>query len=664
MKTWNIGTALFVCAALFTAQISAQEAVTFSADGQLIASATVDGTVKLWNAESGREFYALSDQSSGVTAIAFSPDGRRIVAASRDTAVKLWNEELREWEPRTLEGHKRTVASAVFSPDGRRVLSASWDTTMKLWDLERGIELRTLSGHSGALASAVFSPDGRRILSASRDTTAKLWDAETGAALRTLSGHSGALASAVFSADGRRVLSASWDRTAKVWDVETGAALHTLSGHNGAVTAAVFSPDGRRIVSASEDTTVKIWDGETGIELHTLSGHSRSVELAAFSSDGLRIISVSEDGTMKLWNVETGSELRAFSDRNGMIISAAFSPDGRRIVSISGDGTVKVWNGESGAELLAFSGRSSNGGLVNRAFGALSDRNGNDDSINAVWKNINLSLDTDVLENGSKTDFSLGCLYAPSIAGELRLRYIKTSYNDNMYDLEESLTANDDLTFETFLLPFRYHFFNNSTLSFNAAAGLYYDYNALDQHGYFNMPDLGDDSLNMYRNDFSMHLLGPLAEAGLRLRTRPVDLQLNLGIVPIFYLRRDQSMQMKPYMGTGFFDHSQDTSGSPYFYGELSGIFFRILSLSLLYEYSRIDYDVISIDDNAEWTTPMEELVSQSFKIEASILLPLGGGFSLQVGYGHGFNTIALDSSTPVDDTTQYLIIGTKKMAF
>jgi hypothetical protein len=286
-----------------------------------------------------------------------------------------------------------------------------------------------------------------------------------------------------------------------------------------------------------------------------------------------------------------------------------------------------------------------------------------DESVELVLGRVNLSLDTDILEDGSQLDFSLGYWYTRSTEGEIRLRYAKESYNDGMYGLEESLIASDEHTFEIFLLPFRYRFFNNSPLSFNAAAGLYYDLNALDQHGYFNRGDLGDDSLNIYRNDFSMHMLGPLVEAGLRFQTQPVDIRLKAGVVPIFYLRRDQSLQMKPFMGDKYFDHSQDTSGSPYFYGELAGIFFRFLSLSLLYEFARIKYDVIGIDGN-EWTTPEDELVTHSLKAEASLLLPLGGSLYFQAGYGHSFDAIMLNSSTPVDEHGNYFIVGAKKLAF
>ena len=178
------------------------------------------------------------------------------------------------------------------------------------------------------------------------------------------------------------------------------------------------------------------------------------------------------------------------------------------------------------------------------------------------------------------------------------------------------------------------------------------------------MSALGSESLNIYHNNFSMHIAGPLAEAGAYFRTQPVDIELNNGIVPVFYLRRDQSMRMKPYMGTDFFDYSQDTGGSPYFYGELGGTFFKLLSVSLKYEFARIDYDAIAFDEGRNWTTLSEELLSHSFKVEASVLVPLGGDFSVRVGYGHSFNTIGLNSGTPVQDDKHYIIIGTKKMSF
>jgi hypothetical protein len=285
---------------------------------------------------------------------------------------------------------------------------------------------------------------------------------------------------------------------------------------------------------------------------------------------------------------------------------------------------------------------------------------GGDGGLNRLF----FSIVPKLLEDGFMTDLSLGYNYNDSWTSELRFRFTKESYNESMYDLEESLLANDEQTFELFLLPFRYNFFSGSILSLNAAAGVYYEYNTLEQHGYFNMPALGPESLNIYRNDFSMHIFGPLVEAGLRFRKEPVEIRLDAGIAPIFYLRRDQSMQMKPYMGAEFFDYSQDTGGSPYFYGKLDGVVFRFLSLSLMYEFARIDYDAIAYDSGRNWVILKEELLSHSFKLEASILISVGGGFSIKAGYGHSFDTIELASSTPVHDDKHYFIIGTEKMTF
>jgi hypothetical protein len=285
----------------------------------------------------------------------------------------------------------------------------------------------------------------------------------------------------------------------------------------------------------------------------------------------------------------------------------------------------------------------------------------NKSEFDLVLGKLSFFLYTNVLKNGSQTDFSLGYQYTPLTEGELRLSYIKESYNDTMYDLEESLMANDEQTFEIFLLPFRYNFFSDALLNFNAAAGVYYEYNMLKQHGYFNHPAFAPDSLNIYLNSFSMHLFGPLVEASTSLEIQAIDIELSVGIVPVFYLRRDQSVKMKPFMGTGFFDYSQNTGGSPYFYGELSGMFFKFLSVSLLYEHACIDYGAIAYDAGRNWAILEEELVSRSFKIEAAVLLPLGENFFVRLGYGHSFDTLELNSSTPVQDNKHYFIIGSKK---
>ena len=110
---------------------------------------------------------------------AVSPDGARIVSASIDETLKLWDAATGA-ELRTLSGHTDGVWGCAFSPDGAFVVSASWDNTLKLWDAATGRELRTLSGHTGAVYGCAVSPDGAFVVSASGDNRLKVWDAATG----------------------------------------------------------------------------------------------------------------------------------------------------------------------------------------------------------------------------------------------------------------------------------------------------------------------------------------------------------------------------------------------------------------------------------------------------------------------------------------------------
>jgi WD40 repeat protein len=288
----------------------------------------------------------LIGHSSFVNHVVFSPDGQTLASASEDGTVKLWTLEGEELH--TLTGHNVAVSlrsflpdiwNVVFSPDGQTLASASGDGTVKLWTLE-GEELHTLTGHSDQVYHVVFSPDGQTLASASGDGTVKLWTLE-GEELHTLTGHSSWVSQVVFSPDGQTLASASGDGTVKLWTLE-GEELHTLTGHSSWVSQVVFSPDGQTLASASEDGTVKLWTLE-GEELHTLTGHSAEVSHVVFSPDGQTLASASEDGTVKLWTLE-GEELHTLTGHSSWVTQVVFSPDGQTLASASWDNTVKLWN--------------------------------------------------------------------------------------------------------------------------------------------------------------------------------------------------------------------------------------------------------------------------------------------------------------------------------
>ena len=310
--------------------------IAFSRDGEIVASASSDNTVKLWNLQ-GKLLQTLTGHEDEVFGVVFSPDGETIATASWDNTVKLWN--LQGQLLQTLTGHEDEVFGVAFSPDGETIATASWDNTVKLWNLQ-GKLLQTLSGHKNSVYSVAFSPDGETIATASDDKTVKLWNCQ-GKLLQTLTGHENLVYGVALCPDGETIATASDDKTVKLWNLK-GELLQTLTGHENSVWGVAFSLDGEIIATASSDKTVKLWNLK-GELLQTLTGHENSVWGVAFSLDGETIATASSDKTVKLWNRQ-GQLLRTLTEHKNSVYSVAFSPDGETIATASSDKTVKLWN--------------------------------------------------------------------------------------------------------------------------------------------------------------------------------------------------------------------------------------------------------------------------------------------------------------------------------
>jgi WD40 repeat protein len=324
--------------------------------------------------------------TGNVYGMALSRDAKRFATALADHTVKVWDAQTGK-ELLTLKGHLRSVAAVVFSPDGRRLASASSELTgqdkrpgeVKVWDVQTGRELVTLKD-TGKISCLALSADNKHLAigsSSDSDGTIKIWDAQTARQCLTLKAADQAkefVAALAFSPDGKRLAAGihNWDYTSehdkrrggkvKLWDTESGREPFPLTGHSRSVNSVLFSPDGKRLASGSMDATVKVWNSETGQELLALPGHTdENWPPMAYSPDGRRL-AVGCDNTVKLWDAQTGQELATLKGLNGYACCLALSDDGRCLaglaVTASSDGTrtatIKAWETRKDREGLTF----------------------------------------------------------------------------------------------------------------------------------------------------------------------------------------------------------------------------------------------------------------------------------------------------------------------
>lgn len=258
----------------------------FSTDGSFYATASRDGTVKLWDTASGVEAGTLRGHTGEVGACAVSANARFVASVGADGLVLIWMlggvmvpEDVHLRGGRTdlvlgdqvmLRGHDAAALGCAISPDVRQVASASWDGTLRLWEPHTGRELATLRGHDGAVIDCVFTPDASTIVSASADGTLKLWDVATSAVRGTLAGHAGPLTSCAISADGLFIVSTSLDSGIGLFDV-AAREFGVLGQHEGPALDCAVGPDASFLASVGADAELRLWDLATRRELATVA---------------------------------------------------------------------------------------------------------------------------------------------------------------------------------------------------------------------------------------------------------------------------------------------------------------------------------------------------------------------------------------------------------
>jgi WD40 repeat protein len=337
--------------------------VAFSPDGRRLATfgrSETGEAVNLWSVETGQpvgpRLTGFSDEM--VQNVAFSPDGYRLASASENGTLRFFNADTGEllsttrlaWNPATNRAAfpRVFIDALVFSPDLHRVATGSQAGLVQLWNADTGQPisppLTTMNGRAVNLPPFAFSPDGHYLAASNGGSTdVGLWNADTGESVRaSLAGHTGPVVDVAFSPDGQRLAATSTDKTLRLWDTGTGQLMgDPLIGHSASVFRPTFSPDGQLLATLSVDHTLRIWNLNAG---QPLTGPTQGVSDVAFSPDSHRIAAIGSDGVW-LWDVDTRKTDRppVTQSFDGYFEQVAFSPDGQRIIVEDG-ASVWIWN--------------------------------------------------------------------------------------------------------------------------------------------------------------------------------------------------------------------------------------------------------------------------------------------------------------------------------
>lgn len=316
----------------------------FLPDGIHLATGDTQGTVSLWNYQTGQQIKVFDRIAAWVTSIAVSPDGKYLAAAAAAT-IRVWRIETGDCI-HTLIGHSGWwIRRVVFSPDGQTLMSSGGeDRSIRFWNIETGQCQQVLEYPDADVFSCAFSPCSSMI-AAAHGAHIMLLDRMTGQCVRTLSGHLNQVLSVNFSSDGKTLVSTGVDHLVKIWQVETGDCLHTCAGHRDQAWNAVISPDDCTIASVSNDQTVKLWSLQTGQYIRTLEGFKAHVYGVDFSSDGTLLATSSMDQTVRLWDVTTGACRQLWQGYRNESWEVKFLPtqDGYLLAGAWQDGMIRLW---------------------------------------------------------------------------------------------------------------------------------------------------------------------------------------------------------------------------------------------------------------------------------------------------------------------------------
>ncbi len=442
---WNINTGQVLTVLKGHKQAISTNGLAFASNAYILGSTSNDHTARLWNVTPDTQItdqnVSLLGHTDILQGITFSPDGNKVATSSADGSVRLWDVKTGK-ALRVLIGHKNTVFGVRFLANGTDLITASQDRTLRLWDIETGITKRVLQGHTGGVtdvvaksgqifsashdgkimrwnaniadqrilnlasepASAAISPDGKYIAVGFANGALHLYSlADMTLLWQDNIAHSDDIQRIVFSSDSSLLATASFDKTAKLWQLSNDRLYEKqiFTGHKKPINSLALSPDNSTLATAS-------YDGKIGLfriaseEKHFQQIYTKRVYSVEFNKDGKQLLTSGRDANIqrtytRLWQINDSLSLKLirkfpkisdrilwssfspnnqwvasvgrdwivhiFSNNNkhihkrlighqNSILRAIFSPDNKQIATVSGDATVRFWDLNNDEELF------------------------------------------------------------------------------------------------------------------------------------------------------------------------------------------------------------------------------------------------------------------------------------------------------------------------
>ncbi|MCZ2340426.1 MAG: WD40 repeat domain-containing protein [Bacteroidales bacterium] len=384
--------------------------IAYSPDGRYLASASRDGTVRVWNLGNGREITVyrghaedLRSQTEDtnvfrVPAVAFAPDGQSI-ASSGGEVIHIW--EPKTGKPlHTLKGHKGVAKALAFGSDANTLLSGGDDRTIHIWDVKAEKPVYTTSDQNQRVEAVAFGAGGQLIAAINAAGELSVYNPATKKKLLSISVTDGGQAGygVAFAGGGYGIVTAGGDTKPKLiagpapdgTGAGIGQTIRAFTGHSAKVNSLAATPNGQLVVTGSQDKSVRIWDASNGKQLWSFQGHLGQVTAVALRPDGQQAASGGEDGTIRLWPLTASDEHRALADAAAPLWTVAYSPDGSQFATAGADRTIRFYDGNTGKLLRTLTGhKAAVTALVFRDRGHLISASG--DKLVKIW---NLSTGT------------------------------------------------------------------------------------------------------------------------------------------------------------------------------------------------------------------------------------------------------------------------------